>query len=675
MGYRKQEQYIQIEQNQTLDIYLEPVLQSLSEVSVSPQKSLIDEPLHKRLSIQKIHRKPSFLGADDALMRLQQLPGTGNAITGFSNLQVRGGDSHENLVLLDGVPIYNYNHFPGLLSIFNSQALKSIDFYKGLFPARYAGRLSSVTDIRMREGDIENYHIGGNINLATLSMFVEGPIIKHKASFMLSGRRSWIDALSSWGNADEQLAFHLHDINMKLNYQPSRNNRLYVSAYQGADSFGSSSNDNGESETLQWSNQLASIRWNHLFNDRLFCNSMLYFSHFENSATSFNDSISSQKNKNIYSLQEIKLQSDIEYFAKAYQLRVGTAIQGNIFDLPISQFDNKRTQRINTWQWKSYVENKLQISTHLQANIGLNYVLYQNDNRSFNYFQPRIHISYQSSESSVLAIGFSEMQQYILQIGSHHISLPFAFRLPASAACPPSWSRLYELKYSQLVRKAQDKLSVSAYIKQQANILRYRAGQSVFDHQLAADWHKQVLRGERQVVGLELAYEAKLSTLRLFFSYALTENKERFPGINFNSFYLNANTPNHILTLNADYAFNAQHSISLATCFNSGLYISLPLYQVSDIQNINKYNYAADVYVQSQENAYQLPNNFHLDIGYTYSTSTNKRSRHILQMGVYNVLGSSAPFRVTAEVYKQAIEIESVHLPSPMPYFSYSFKF
>ncbi len=677
IGYVSKKKHISISQDLQLDISMKSASQQLAEIVVKPQKSLTEKSEFHQINLKKLNTTPVFLGADDAIKRLQIIPGTGGGITGFSELSVRGGDVHENLVLLDGVPVYNYNHFPGILSIFNPAALKTINFYKGLFPARYAGRLSSVTDIKMREGNMETYHMGGSIDLATLSLFVEGPILKSKASFIISGRRSWIDALTHIGNSDEGFDFHLQDINLKTNYSPSSKDQIYLSLYRGVDNLCDSKEEkNKETNSLSWSNQIAVMKWNHIFSNKMFCNTLLAFSNFDNIVESVTKSSQiSEKIKNEYSLKEFNLSTNIDYFSKFYQLKFGASIQKNIFEIPLVT-NAQNSEKIATLQWRAYIENKVKFNSNVHGNIGLNYVLYQHAGKNKHFFQPRINLNYQISSNSFFSLGFSEMYQFIHQLGNNSVNLPYAFRLPASQTFLPSISRLYEAKYTLKLRKEKDTFSASTYFKKQKNILRYKPGQDLFNKQLANDWENQVLIGQRKILGLEVAYYADFSPLLLNFSYVFSKNKEQFPNINNNQFYPNALTPKHIFILTSEYSFNKKHSISAVGGYNTGRYISIPTYRIGDIDDVvNNTNSNNSSYIEGSTNGFQLRNNYHIDLGYTFKTDENKHGKHIIKLGIYSLLGSPAPFRASATVFENKVSVEEVALPSPMPYVNYTFKF
>ncbi len=676
IGYISKKQTFILNQDTRLDIDLKASSQQLPEVIIEPQKNSINKTEFNRINLDKTNLTPIIFGTDDAIKRLQMIPGTGGGITGFSDIAVRGGNVHENLVLLDGVPVYNYNHFPGILSVFNTDALKSIDFYKGQFPARYTGRLSSVTDIKMREGNMQTYHIGGNIDLATLSIFVEGPIIKNKASFIASGRRSWIDGLTGIGNSEEGFDFHLQDINLKANYSPTKDDRVYLSFYSGIDKLGSDKNIE-EIETLSWDNNIIALRWNHIFSNKLFSNTLLYFSDFNNVTKSVAESWSDKAViTNKYTLKEFNGSTFFEYYEDRYQLSFGSGIQKNVFKLPLTETPNNNNNKMSVWQWKSYIENKINLNSNIYCNVGLNYIFYHYNEMKKHFFQPRINLNYSINNNSNISVSFSEMYQFIHQLGSYNINLPYAFRLPASETFSPGISRLYELKYISKLRQQKDIISVSLYYKQQKNILRYKPGQDIFNEQLADDWKDQVLKGKRKIRGLEISYYADLSPLQINFSYTYSKNKEQFPTINNHQYYRNALTPKHIFIFTAEYSFNKKHSISTIAGYNTGRYMSIPIYEIESIDDaVNHIISDNQSYVYGKINDFQLNDNYHVDFGYTFQTNETKNGKHIFRLGVNNLFGKLAPFRVTANIYDKKLNIQEVSFPSPIPYISYTFKF
>ncbi|MDO5664534.1 MAG: TonB-dependent receptor [Bacteroidia bacterium] len=696
MGYEmKTFPLVLVDRNLKLDIELHNQQTILKEIEViAPTELGVKNGDMQRINLQEKDKYPQLFGVDDVLKRIQQLSGVGLGVSGITQLKVRGGNSDNNLVLLDGVPIYNYNHFTGLLSVFNSDALKHVDFYKGTFPARYNGRLSSVMDIRMREGNMHTYHGGGSIDMATLAGFAEGPIIKEKSSFLISVRRSWIDLFAKkWESEIFNNDFALHDINIKANYRPNNKNHFFLSLYTGADKFWESYTTGRSKVSLSWGNNLAALRWNHILSDKIFVNNTLYYSQFSNSMA--NDTviidIQSEKEKlNTlnYTLSELALSTDFEYYGEFLNLRLGNKLTFNQFQRPHLRSiysslsaDEKKGLNTSTFQEMVYFENKMSILKNLNINVGLNYNLFSLEKDVFHRFQSRVMLNYDPWVNQSFYIGFSEMSQFFHQLSLNTISYPYEFRLPSSRRFPPSTSRLYEIGYRGKFDNNRHEISASLYLNNQYGVLRYRPQQKVWDTLLAPEIENQVLQGKNNGRGFELFHRFNFQPFELNSSYTLSDMKERFSGIDNGKPYPASNHSLHVIKSMLNWRISQEHSLALSFTYNTGQHITIPLYEIPNIDDVAG-TQRPDIdptatTISLKHNSYRLPHNYQLDIGYTFHKVTSNKNQNILRLGVYNVFGKALPLSVLLEKNLESNKyvIKQTVMPNFIPYLSYSFKF
>ncbi|MFA7471764.1 MAG: TonB-dependent receptor, partial [Spirosomataceae bacterium] len=386
-------------------------------VSQTPQMSRLEVPIHQ---VKKI---PGFLGEKDVLKVLQLMPGVQKGTEGQAGLYVRGGGPDQNLVILDEAIVYNANHLFGFFSIFNSDALKSVELTKGGFPAQFGGRLSSVLEMNMKEGNKEKLAGEGGIGLISSRLTLEGPIVKGKSSFLISGRRTYVDILAKPLIAREQRGeevkvnpgYYFYDLNLKLNYDFDRKNKLYVSGYLGQDKFSVKEKGGGErmNAGLDWGNVTATLRWNHLINSKLFMNTSLIFSNFK---FGVDNQLKGEREggverefslRYLSKIQDIGIKGDFDYYPHSnHSLRFGyqftrhqfvpsaLVLQGTLIENPIEQ----STEPENSLEGGIYIQDNWKIGEKTKLNIGLRGSIFTADSLFYVRPEPRIAIAYQLAE-------------------------------------------------------------------------------------------------------------------------------------------------------------------------------------------------------------------------------------------------------------------------------------
>ena len=454
-----------------------------------------------KLEVQNIKQLPVILGEVDVLKSAQLLPGIQSGGEGNSGLYVRGGGPDQNLILLDEAVVYNAAHLFGFFSVFNADAIKDINIIKGGMPAEYGGRLSSVLDITMKDGNNKKYQAEGGIGLLSSRLTLQGPIEKNKSSFIVSGRRTYIDVLSkpfmSEDNAFSGSGYYFYDLTTKINYRISDKDRLYLSGYFGRDVFSFSNSDNGIGIEIPWGNATTSLRWNHLFNDKLFMNTSLIFSDYR-----FEFNIAQQEfelkifsgindwNTKIDFLYQpnqrhtIKFGSNYTY----HEFTPGNASgrSGEVVFEPdeiFKQYSNEGAL---------YISDDFEASDVLKIHAGLRYSSFQhsgyisfrdyikNDltgsDDNYNHIEPRLTFRYKLNPTSSIKGAYTQNYQYIHLASTSSVSLPTDLWVPSSAGIKPKFSDQYALGYFKNFKDNMFEASIEAYYKEMSNLIEYKEG-------------------------------------------------------------------------------------------------------------------------------------------------------------------------------------------------------
>ncbi|MFW0739010.1 TonB-dependent receptor [Flavobacterium sp. T12S277] len=628
---------------------------SLAPVEIKSSKKPLNE-LSSIVDTQHVNTLPFLMGQSDPLKLLTLKPGTyGNS------LNVRGGSTDQNLVLLDGVPIYNYNHFTNLLSIFDSQAIKQISFFKGGFPARYEGRLSSVIDIKTKDGDMQSYHGAVNIGLLTGSAMIEGPIVKDKVSFMISARRSWIDALTKvLFDKDFNLKYRMYDAYFKINYFIDPSNRIYLGAYTGGDLL-SANFFSSEPPQLTWNNRTLSLRWNRVYNPRLFQNSVLLLSNYDNQFA--NDGIEEVRK---FRITDVGIENNLNYHWSSF---LNSAIGLRVNMTSFSSKNTENDQQIKSLHFKTYWDNDITLSDKFRMKAGLHYATFFTHDKVYNSFQPRTNLVYKYNNSNSFFASYAIMEQFYHQIVENTYALPSDLRMPSSDQLPPEKAFIYEVGYEKTLNKGHIRLQF--YEKKVSNILMYEPRYDTSDQNKT----QPPLIGSGNSRGLELEFSKQFKKFDIQASYTLSKATVRFPTVNNDQSF---NSPNDITNqIKGAVTWNINQSWVVSTLFNysSGVLISAPdSFSYSD----KKESYLLDPNQNneiSKPNNYRLPRNYNVDIGVSRTKKTKSGNQARLYFGVNNLVGQSPPFILETSLTNGFFNLEQVRMFKYFPYVGYTYIF
>ena len=721
IGYRNSLKSFTAEKDTLINFMLVSA-NEIESVIITAEKSIHKKPEVSILNIplKNIKQMPTLSGDPDILKIFQLMPGVQQGQEGSGSLYVRGGTSDQNLFLIDDVPLYYVNHLGGFVSVFDDNAVNSAKMYKGGFPARYGGRLSSVIDIRMKDGNIKKYHGELKTGIISSKIFFEGPIKKDKTSFMFSARRSNSDIftrpLSSIEDKGFSAAYTFFDIYGKLRYKISDKNTLYWSSYSGRDRI--SLKDNGDVPKdpdpfelpdknkyesyffMKWGNQTSNIRWNHLFGNKLFGNLIFSYSNFYlNTEKEYlkRDSSSAvlEHAKGTYNsgIKDIIAKLDFDYYpVNSHKIKFGINGIKHFFKPGISNyyekdnniqidtaFGNKNT---NTQEADIFAEDEITIKHFFSCNIGIRAVYFVNFD--YNYFsrQPRVALNFRISDRFSLKTAYSVIEQNMHLLTSTGTGIPSDIWLPASKKLKPEKSNQYAVNLTYIFPENNINVTAEIYYKEMFNLIDFKENASYLKDN--TDWLNIVEpEGYGKSYGFEFLAQKKHGNLNGWISYTYSKSERKFKNINKGKFYPSAYDRPHNFALVINYKLRKNITFSANWVFMSGNVITFPFlkYQIELLENkdynnelINYYNdfykKNAVAYYYGSKNNFRLPPYHRLDINFLF-TKKKKRGVRTWQAGLYNAYFHKNIFFL----YYKGEDLYKFTLFPVIPSISYSFAF
>lgn len=612
-----------------------------------------------RLSAREVETLPVVLGETDLIKALQTLPGVNAGSDGSAGFSVRGGSPDQTLILLDEVPVYNVNHLFGYFSVFNNDAIKDARLIKGAIPSQYGGRLSSVLDVQMKEGN-QNEH-SGKASVSTLSgkYTLEGPIVKGKSSYMLSGRKTWLDLplrlFFYLTDSDMKVLYSFYDLNGKVNFELSKRDHLFVSFYGGRDRFylGNDTDDyvfgNSSSKyEFYWGNTTASSRWNHIYGSRLFSNLTVYYSKYNyHHLYEFESSDSKQSIDTYSSLADISLKYDFDYFVdNRHQVKFGTKLSYLFFQPEKTDLDSTSLGLSNHYQapvLDLYINDEWKVSENIQMNVGLRQsVLKRGD--AFNlHLLPSIAIRYSINEYSSIKVGYSRMVQHLHQLTNPSLSLPTTMWVLSNASLQSSLSNLSSVGYYFLHRNGLE-FSVEGYYNTMNHVIDYLPGKENFKID-ESQWNESVMVGCGRAYGIEFMAQYQFGDYSGRISYTWSRSLHNYEALEYVGWYPYAyDRPNNIslqLTKTFEGRDEAKFNKRLSFSFNcmSGHLLSFSNFTQPSIfpneldgysSSLNDYNF----FIPNPNNV-RLPAVHHLDVAFHLDNKSKEKSSWIFS--IYNI--------------------------------------
>ncbi len=705
VGYVSQVQKIKLNKDVSLNIQL-PSTNNLQEVEVVAKKNeAISEDVQMSkidIPIDKVKDIPALLGEKDVLKVLQLMPGVQKGSEGSSGFYVRGGGPDQNLIVLDDATVYNAFHLFGFFSLFNGDALKSVELTKGGFPARYGGRLSSVLDMQMKDGNKEKIKGEAGIGIISSRLTLEGPIIKDKCSFLISGRRTYIDAIIyPFLPKDRKGGYYFYDLNAKVNYVLSDKDRLYVSGYFGKDKFYANlKSDVSETKAgLNWGNATATARWNHLFSNKLFANTSFIFTDYKLaiSATEKNDfadfSLLYTSGIRDYSIKtSFDFIPNPKHYVKFglqtiyHQFRPGATVSKSSF----AEENYKKTQLIESFENGIFIEDDWKLTDKWRTNIGIRFTNFIVQNENYINPEPRASVRYLILKDLSVKASYAIMNQYMHLLSNTGIGLPTDLWVPATKKAPFMQSQQGALGISKdFLTKGFD-ISLEGYYKTMNNVLGYKEGASFLsvgdNNGETIAWEDNVVSGKGWSYGGEVLLRKNTGKFTGWIGYTLSWTQFQFSELNFGKKFYPRYDRRHDISVVGVYHINERITVSCTWVYGTGNAITLPLnsYQANiygspfnsnnntplnqgNIGNVQDYG--------NQRNAFRMSPYHRLDVGIQFYKKRPRYTR-IFELGFYNAYNRQNPFFYYIETKSNGSQqLMQVSLFPIIPSVSWSWKF
>lgn len=666
-----------------------------------------------KLQVAQVKNLPSLLGEKDILKVLQLMPGVQKGMEGSSGIYVRGGGPDQNLIILDDAIVYNASHLFGFFSIFNGDALKSVELIKGGFPARYGGRLSSVLDMNMKEGNKEEWHGEGGIGIISSRLTIEGPLSKNKSSILLSGRRTYADVIMRplLKSADQDnTGYYFYDFNAKVNYDFGRKNKLFLSGYFGKDKFYLKKDDQDVKENagFLWRNATGTLRWNHLYNSKLFANTSLVFSNYTFGIYDEYKVVAEQKNyyaEYNSGITDLTFKHDFDFIpgtnhmVKAGILAISHAFKPYAFvqideNLSLNTNEAKTTRGLESG---IYIEDTWRPIQNLKINGGMRFSHFASTRNRYHYFEPRLTAAWRFLNDYAVKGSYSEMNQYIHLISNTGINLPTDLWVPTTDRIKPQHSKQVAFGVVKDLRIPELSFSIEGYYKKMINVLGYKEGASFLQldepgSSAGISWENNVTAGRAWSYGVEFLLEKKAGKLTGWIGYTLSWTQMQFDSLNFGKKYYARYDRRHDLSVVGIYKINDRITFSGTWVYGTGNAITMPMSSYNAIDHGQIIDYmkfslgghfqfpGSDVNEYPEKNNFRMSSYHRLDLGIQFHKQ-KKWGERTWEISVYNAYNRRNAFyyyiervfdETTGKFYGQ---LKQVSLFPVIPSFSYSFRF
>ena len=714
LGFDTKTLELDLNSDLTQDIELGEDIEQLVEIVVTSEaedKNVTNTEMSvNKLDIRTITKMPALLGEVDVIRSIQLLPGVSTVGEGATGFNVRGGGVDQNLVLLDEAPVYNSSHLFGFFSVFNPDAVKDVKLYKGGIPAKYGGRLSSILDVRMKEGNSKKLAVSGGVGFIFSRLSVEAPIIKDKASFIIAGRRSYIDVLSKPFLNDDlsDTALNFYDLTLKTNYKVNDKNRIFLSGYLGRDNFRFS-----EAAGFDWGNRTATLRWNHLFSDKLFANFTTYYSNYDYQIMFGADDLDSFDWD--AKIVNYSVKGDISYFLNPDNL-ITFGGQGIIYEFSpgnavgVSQGERTEFSVPQKYAMESgiFIQNEQTVNSKLSLQYGLrlSHFNYMGDGFAYTFeetlpgerqiltgvsekfdrwesiqtyinLEPRASVKYQVSPKSSVKLSYNRMAQYLHLISNSTAASPLDVWLPSTNNLQPQIADQFAIGYFENFSNNKYAASTEVYYKNFQNQVDYIDGADLFVNELI---EAELLTGKGRAYGLEVQLEKKKGKFTGWISYTLAKTERQVDGINNDEWYDSRFDQRHNLSTTLFYELNNRWTLSGNFVLNSGTPATFPTGRVE------QQGYVIPEVSNDVRNNVRIPAYHRLDISATFRGKKydKKRWKSEWVFSAYNVYNKRNPFSIFFEqeqarvlnndpIRTQAIRLSVIG--SIIPSVAYNFKF
>ena len=724
VGYSSKSMIFRLYRDTVINISLDGSVHLQEVVVTANRTSRIQETTQMsalNVPVAQIKSLPAFLGEVDVMKVLQLMPGIQSGGEGSSGLYVRGGGPDQNLILLDGVPVYNVSHLFGFFSVFNADAVNNMEILKGGFPARYGGRVSSVLDINLKEGNMQQFHGEGAVGIVSAKLTLEGPITKDRTSFIVSGRRTYIDALAApfiaisnrkKDGSKLNLGYYFYDLTAKINHRFSEKDRIYLSAYTGDDKFyikenseekypgddiisSKSRNDSG----IKWGNITSAFRWNHIYTNKLFGNTTLTYSRYRFNVGSRNESATTYQNEPFERRKETSFY-DTQYNSGIHDwsgkiafdwipspdhyARFGANATYHTFNPGVmatrdpeadNQFGGKKHY---AWEYAAYIEDDVKLTQRLKVNAGMHWSAFAVESKFYNVWQPRISARYLITPHLSAKTAYSRMAQYVHLLSNSNVGMPTDLWVPSTPLLRPQISEQVAAGFAQNFRDNYE-ISLEGYYKTMSNVLEYKEGASFFD--TADRWEQKIVQGEGRSYGMELFAQKKTGSFTGWIGYTLSWTDRQFDELNGGKRFFYKYDRRHDLSIAMMKRFGDHIEASGAWVFGTGNCVTIPV-GIYEPEHPMGEEYGAFTtltqYEFGERNGYRMAPYHRLDLSVSFIKPTKWGERRWI-VGAYNAYNHKNPFFIDVEMKMRPdgsqYRFVQYSLFPIIPSISYHFKF
>ncbi len=688
LGYETIDTIIDLKQSIAVNFELTEKAQQLGEVVIKAEKAQENVNSTKMavvtLSAKTLKQIPVAYGEADVLKTLVLLPGVKSSDDGGSTISVRGGGRDQNLIMLDEATVYNASHLGNLLSVFNNDAIQNMEFYKGNMPAQYGGRLSSVIDMRMKDGNRKNFGVSGGIGTLSSRLTVEGPIVKDRGSFFISGRRAYIDLLTKAMNKLDDtipvVPYYFYDLNLKANYQVNPKNRVYLSGYFGKDVFELDSENDALENRFKWGNYTGTFRWNYIPSEKLFGNLTLLVSNYN---YSFGNSISySEPQKEVSfdwdaDLLDYSAKLDFDYFAgEKHTLRAGWISTLHKFNPgevigynDTSRFDYIMPQN-KALEHAGYISDEYKVTPNLTLEYGFRYALFQNMGKTdvfllndayatydtahygegdiynhYQSFEPRIGMNLKLNSNNAIKAGYSRTSQFVHVASNSSVGSLLDIWVGSGTNIKPQLADLYSIGFFHNSKNNLIEASVEVYYKDMQNQIEFREfATPQFNERMDEDFRF----GKGRSYGLELFVKKSTGDLTGWISYTLSKTEKKTKDIQEKGWYLSSFDRPHDLSVVAMYEISKRLSVSANFQLKSGRPFTSPVkrtYYYGD-SLISSGSVVVPYYAGRNKDRMPLYHRLDLSVTWKSKEKPNRRFHNELVLSVFDVYNRTNPISI-----------------------------
>ncbi len=714
IGYKTESMATDITSNVDLNVEMQPQNTTLKEVVVKSQSGTsgkISESVQMSsvsVPIQQIKEIPTLLGEKDIIKTLQLMPGVQKGAEGSTGMYVRGGGPDQNLILLDDAPIYNTSHLFGFFSLFNGDAIQSVDLTKGGFAAHQGGRLSSIIEMEMKDGDQHKLHGEGGIGLISSRFTLDGPIKKGKSSFLVSGRRTYADlVLSPFISEMKNNTGYFYDLNLKASFDVTPDDYVSISAYTGNDHFKYKTNSklSNESGSLNWGNTAATLRWKHRFNPGLSLTTSAVYSQYRSLARMNRDLVNDEETttyhlNNQSDIRDLIFKSYLTWIPSAqHVIKTGITATSHLFT-PSSK-TTVGTQndpiignavQLNGTEGAVYVEDTYSPIPALKINAGLRVSGFQGESKTYVQPEPRLAIAYTMPRNWAVKASYASMSQYVHLLTNSGIGLPTDLWVPASDHIAPQFSQQVALGVAKDMRSGLS-FTAEGFYKIMDHMVAYKEGASSlsFGTANAGNWANQITQGKGWSYGAEFLLQKKTGRFTGWAGYTLSWTQQQFDELNFGKKFWARYDRRHDVSLVGIYHLNSKVTVSATYVYGTGQALTLPQgqYWIQGNSSVKTLGDTKNYYTGRVFNEYGQRNNFRaaayqrLDVGVQFHKAKNGHER-IWEISLYNATNHQNPFfyyfdatntSTVAGAKKTVNTLKQVTLFPVLPSVSYNFKF